>query len=58
MLDKGIKETKGKCEEVKILETHNKFRIKKELLLIRKFLKMDVKQIKIIDETTTKDEFE
>jgi hypothetical protein len=52
-LDKGVQEKRGRREELKILETHNKTRIKKQLLLIRKFLKMDVKHIEIVDERTS-----
>lgn len=52
-IDKGIKEKKGKFEEVKILETHNRLRVRKQLLLIRKFLRMSTKDIKVEDETTT-----
>ena len=49
-LDEGVPEKAGRREEVKILETHNRVRVKKQLLLIRKFLKMDLSQIKIHDE--------
>jgi hypothetical protein len=52
-LDKGVQEKRGRREELKILETHNKTRIKKQLLLIRKFLKMDVKHIEVADERTS-----
>ena len=37
-LDKGVKEKKGKREEVKILETHNKLRIKKEVSIDRQYI--------------------
>ena len=53
-LDKGVKEKRGRREELKILETHNKTRIKKQLLLIRKFLKMDTKKIEVEDERISK----
>ena len=53
-LDKGVKEKRGRREELKILETHNKTRIKKQLLLIRKFLKMDTKKIEVVDERISK----
>lgn len=52
-LDKGVKEKKGKFEEVKILETHNRLRVRKQLLLIRKFLRMDTKNITVDDERST-----
>lgn len=53
-LDSGVKEKKGKREELKILETHNKQRIKKELLLIRKFLGMSIDELVIHDQRITK----
>lgn len=53
-LDKGVRELKGKQEEVKILETRDKLRVKTQLILIRKFLKMECKDIKIVDERTKK----
>lgn len=56
VLDRGVKEKKGRCEEVKILETHNKFRVKKELLLIRRFLRMKLdKTINIADQREHRD---
>jgi len=49
-LDKGVREKKGKHEEVKILETHKKTRIQKELYLVRRFLGMDCEKLTIHDE--------
>lgn len=49
-LDRGIKEKRGRKEEVKILETKNKQRLEKQVLAIRKFLKMDNTNFKIIDQ--------
>uniref|UniRef100_A0A7S3CJT5 Uncharacterized protein n=1 Tax=Strombidium rassoulzadegani TaxID=1082188 RepID=A0A7S3CJT5_9SPIT len=37
-LDKNAREKRGKRDEVKILETKNRLRVKKQLFLIRKFL--------------------
>jgi hypothetical protein len=37
---------------IKILETHNSLRIKKELLLIRRFMGMDEENITIKNERT------
>mmetsp|Transcript_42683 Transcript_42683/g.65484 ORF Transcript_42683/g.65484 Transcript_42683/m.65484 type:complete len:135 (-) Transcript_42683:3-407(-) len=53
-LDSGSKEKKGKKYEVKILQTKNKLRIKKELLVIRRFLGMSIDKIKVQDERTGK----
>ena len=53
-LDNGVKEKRGKKEELKILETHNKQRIRKELLLIRKFMGMNIDELVIHDERITK----
>jgi hypothetical protein len=53
-LDKGVKELKGKQEEVSILETRDRIRVKTQLILIRKFLKLDCKEIGIVDERSRK----
>lgn len=48
-----IKKRKGKKDEIKILETKDRYRIKKQLILIRRFLKMDIQKedsIKVWDE--------
>ena len=61
-IDKGTKEKRGRREELKILETRNKQRIRKQLLLIKKFLDLDYKTIKIDDERIshlrTRDKYE
>ena len=49
-LDKGIKERIGNKNEVKILETKVKTKARKQLALIRKFLKMKETDCKIVDE--------
>ena len=51
------KEKQGKKDEVKILDTKSRQRILKELVLIRRFLKMDAKSkeaLKIHDERTSR----
>ena len=49
-IDRGVKEKRGRKEEIKILETRNKQRIEREVLAIRKFLKMDNSTFKIHDQ--------
>ena len=49
-LDKGIKERIGRRNEVKILETKVKQKARKQMCIIRKFLKMKESDCKIVDE--------
>jgi flagellar motility protein MotE (MotC chaperone) len=49
-LDRGVKEKRGRKEEIKILETKNKQRLERQVLAIRKFLRMETEKFKIIDQ--------
>ena len=57
-LDKQIKERRGKRHELKILETRNDVKVRRQLLIIRRFLKMSVEKIEIADERSTMLRFE
>ena len=57
-LDKQIKERRGKRHELKILETRNDVKVRRQLLIIRRFLKMSVEKIQIADERSTMLRFE
>ena len=48
-----MKERKGKRHELKILETKNDVKVRRQLLIIRRFLKMDVQDLTIADERST-----
>ena len=48
-----IKKRKGKKDEIKILETKDRQKIKKQLIMIRRFLKMNIEKeesLKVWDE--------
>ena len=52
-LDQQIKERRGKRHELKILETRNDIKVRRQLLIIRRFLKMSVEKLEIADERST-----
>jgi len=53
-LDRKTKEKRGRREELKILDSRNRKQITKECILIRKFLRMDCADVKIVDERETR----
>ena len=52
-LDQMVKERKGKRHELRILETKNDVKVRRQLLIIRRFLKMGVENLVIADERST-----
>ena len=52
-LDQQIRERRGKRHELKILETRNDVKVRRQLLIIRRFLKMSVENLEVVDERSS-----